>query len=425
MAIAGRGLFVPGRSRDAAAAAAGAEETGSRPARRRWGWRTTAKPVAALLALACVAALVAAGLGLSRIRLGFPLISALPSSDEVARAANAAEQGFAAGVLSPTEVVLRGSGLDSRIRQLAVLQGELEHAPGVAGVLGPGLPSSVESQAGAVGDASDALTGGLTVGREDARGIIVSEDGSAARLLVILGADPLGPVAIDALHGIEAGMPEMLRRAGLTGVTASYAGDTALADDAISSTLADLGRVAVAVLLVSFVLLAVFLRALIAPLYLLAASVLALCASLGLTVLLFQQVFGYQGITYYVPFAAAVLLVSLGSDYNIFVVGRIWDEARSRPIREAIAVAGPRAARTISIAGVVLASSFAVLAIVPLAQFREFAFVMVAGVLIDSFLVRSLLVPSMIAVFGRVSWWPGRGPRPAAEPREEPVRRAA
>jgi putative drug exporter of the RND superfamily len=444
MAIAGRWLFLPGRNRGAApdatqpsratggaeGSAAGASPASAPPAsapRRRWWTRSTTKPVAALIAVLCLAALVAAGFGISRARLGFPLISGLPSSDRVTRAAAAARQGFAAGVLSPTEVVLRGSGFDSRLQQLGTLQAEVERLPGVAGVLGPGVPSSVRSRIGAAGAGGQAgdLIGTLTLGPDQARGLIVSDDGSTARMVVILREDPLGPSGIDILRNVEAAMPGMLRRAGLGGVQALYAGDTALADDAIRMTLSDLVRVAIAVLLISFLLLAIFLRSLVAPLYLLGASVLALAASLGLTVFVFQDLLGFEGITYYVPFAAAVLLVSLGSDYNIFVVGRIWDEAKQRPLRDAIAVAGPRAARTISVAGLVLAASFAVLALVPLVQFREFAFVMVVGILLDSFLVRSLLVPSLIALFGRVSWWPGRGPGRVAGEGESQVRRAA
>ncbi len=446
MTIAGPRLFLPGRRRPESAGAATAQHrTGTADqgtavadeapttARRRLGRFTTARPVAAVIAIVCIAALGAAGLGLTKARLGFPLISGLPASNEVERAAAAAQQGFAPGVLSPTELLLRGSDFDSRIKQLAALQAELERDPGVAGVLGPALPASVRSRSGSLGQAGSGvpLPGGvppglLTLSPTDARGVLVSRDGSAARLVVILRKDPLGPTGIDALHRIKSEMPEMLRRAGLSGVQPLYAGDTALADDAIRFTLADLVRVAIGVLLISLVLLAIFLRALIAPLYLLAASVLALAASLGLAVLVFQVILGYPGITYYVPFAAAVLLVSLGSDYNIFVVGRIWEEAKVRPLREAIAVAGPRAARTITIAGVVLAGSFAVLALVPLIQFREFAFVMVVGVLLDSFLVRSLLVPSLIALFGRASWWPLRAPGPAAEPPpEQPATEAA
>jgi uncharacterized protein (DUF2267 family) len=136
--------------------------------------------------------------------------------------------------------------------------------------------------------------------------------------------------------------------------------------------------------------------------------VLGLAATLGLTVYFAKFVLGTGELTYYVPFAASVLLVSLGSDYNIFVTGRIWAEARRRRLREAIAVATPAAARTIRVAGIALAASFALLAIVPLRSFREFAFVMAAGIAIDTFVVRPLLIPSLISLFGELSWVPGR-----------------
>ena len=148
-----------------------------------------------------------------------------------------------------------------------------------------------------------------------------------------------------------------------------------------------------------------------------------MAATLGLTTYVFQDLLGHSDLTYYVPFAAGVLLISLGSDYNVYVVGRIWLELRNRPMREAIAVAVPRASKAISVAGIALALSFAVLAVVPLDAFREFAFMMSVGVLIETFLVRSLLIPSLISVFGRTSTWPGRVRQPPLEPEEvaEPV----
>jgi RND superfamily putative drug exporter len=154
----------------------------------------------------------------------------------------------------------------------------------------------------------------------------------------------------------------------------------------------------------------------VAPLYLVAASALAVCASLGLTAHLFIGVLDHGEGTYFVPFAAAVLLVSLGSDYNVFLAGRIWGEARRRPLREAVAVAGARAATPITIAGLVLAASFALLALVPVRPFRELAFAMAAGLLIDTFVVRTLLVPALIVLVGERSGWPGRlgAPRAAA-----------
>jgi RND superfamily putative drug exporter len=121
--------------------------------------------------------------------------------------------------------------------------------------------------------------------------------------------------------------------------------------------------------------------------------------------------------SFFVPFASAVLLVALGSDYNIFLVGRVWDEARSMPLRDALAVAAPDASRAIAVAGITLAASFAVLAIVPIRPMQQFAFVMAFGVLLDTFFVRAIVVPALIATVGPVSAWPGGFRRPGGENR--------
>ena len=155
-------------------------------------------------------------------------------------------------------------------------------------------------------------------------------------------------------------------------------------------------------------------QATLAPVYLLAASVLAVFATLGLTILIGQHVLGYGSLVYFVPFAAGVLLVSLGSDYNVFVVGRIWEEARRRPVADAVAIAAPEASRAITTAGVALAASFAMLAVIPLEQFRQIAIAMALGVVLDAIAVRSLLVPALVVLFGRLGMWPGnRRARPA------------
>jgi RND superfamily putative drug exporter len=230
----------------------------------------------------------------------------------------------------------------------------------------------------------------------------------AARYALVLGSDPLGGAALDAVRDLEARLPDLLREAGLEGATGGVAGDTALAAETVDLIVDDIRRIAIAALLVNFLFLVLFLRALLPPLYLLAASALGLAAALGVTAFVFNELLGYGDLTYYVPFAAAVLLLSLGSDYNIFIVGRIWQEARDAPVRDAIVRAAPRASGAISIAGIALAGSFALLALVPLRAFREFALAMSAGILIDTFLVRTLLVPALVGLVGEANWWPRR-----------------
>lgn len=111
------------------------------------------------------------------------------------------------------------------------------------------------------------------------------------------------------------------------------------------------------------------------------------------------------------PFAAAVLLLSLGSDYNIFAVGHVWQAARDRPLKEAILRATPESTAAITAAGIALAASFGLLALVPLRPFQELGFLMALGILIDVFIVRTLLIPALLTLVGPVSSWPSRALR--------------
>jgi putative drug exporter of the RND superfamily len=345
----------------------------------------SSRPVAIPIALIAVAALAFAAWNARSMELGLSLVRALPPGHEVRQADDAASRGFAPGIVSPTEVDVLAPGIAGREAQLARLQALVERQPGVAAAVGPReQPPPPTPQ------------------------VMVSRDGGAARLAVVFDSDPLGAPAIDHLRDLRDRMPDLLRGAGLSGARVVYGGQTALADDTITRVLDDLARVAVVAVLVNLLLLALFMRALVAPLYLVASSILGLLATLGLTTLFFQGFLGQDDITYYVPFAASVLLLALGSDYNVFVAGRIWEEARRMRLREAIAVAAPQAARAVTVAGLALAASFALLAIVPLRSFREFAFVMAVGVLIDTFVVRTLLVPALTSLLGERAWWPGR-----------------
>jgi putative drug exporter of the RND superfamily len=388
LGLFGRTVFWPSLRRGEDA---GDEERPS-PARSALARRLTSRPVAALVALLTVGALAAAASGVRHTELALRLGSGLPGDSEVQRAAVAADEGFAAGVLAPTIVLLEGEGVAEQQAELARLEEGIEEVPGVAGVVGPReLPVDAPS------------------------GVLFSEDGNAARVVAILEPAPLDSEAIETSDELGHRLPSLLQEAGLAETEATLTGQTAIAADTVQAIVDSSALVGAVVLALNFVLLALFLRALVAPLYLLAASVLSVAATLGLTTYVFQGLLGHSDLTYYVPFAAGVLLVSLGSDYNVFVAGRIWQEAGRRPLREAIAVAAPRASRAISVAGIALAASFAMLAIVPIDGFREFAFMMGVGVLLETFVVRPVLIPALITLFGDAGAWPGRlGPKRVA-----------
>jgi RND superfamily putative drug exporter len=386
LAIAGNALFWPSRpGRDVARAVAreeSANPAGERPVRSRAVRIAVRHPV--LVVTVCVALLLGASSGLVGLGVGNPLIRGLPAGSEPRTAYAAAARGFAPGILSPTVVLVEAPGITGRRAALARLQGLLAAQPGIAQVVGP-----------AEQPASQPL------------GLALSRTGGAARFFVVLDSDPLGSRAVRAMRGLRARMPALLRRAGLGDARAEFAGDTALVAETAAKTSDDLARIAPVALVAVVAILALFLRALVAPLYLVGASVLALSASLGATAWILDRGLGHSGISYYVPFAAAVLLVALGSDYNVFLVGRVWQEAARRPLGEAVEVGASRAARPITIAGLVLALSFALLAIVPLRPFRELALAMTGGLLIDAFLVRTVFVPALITLVGRRSGWPG------------------
>ncbi len=341
---------------------------------------------AAIIAVACVLGLGGAAVPLADLDLGLGFVQSLPDDEPVARAAAAAVEGFAPGILSPTEILLEGDRLADDAAALRRLGNAIERQPGVAGVLGPGDKPVVGEF-----------------------GVLVAESGDAARYLVVLDSAPLGATAIQDLSGLQERLPELLDEAGVgDAVTVALAGDTALAQGVVEETTGDLVRISTAALAANLLMLVLFLRALVAPLYLLAANVLALCATLGLTVAVFQGLLGQDGLTFYVPFATAVLLVALGSDYNIFAVGHIWQLASRRPLRQAMAVAIPQSTRAITSAGIALAASFGLLALVPLVAFRELAFALAVGILLDVLVVRTFLVPALLTIVGPVSGWPSR-----------------
>ena len=344
---------------------------------------STARPAAFVIALVALVGLVFASRGLLETNLGVTQIQGLPETSEQRRAQDAAAEGFAAGILSPTVLLLEDVNEEGDLPALTRLQRDLQDEPGIAAVIGP---------------ASEAA--------RRIPGLVLPEQGDGARYLLVLDREPQGGPATDIVERLRERLPGMVAAAGLD-ETPRLAGDTALADETVRTITHDLVRIGIVAFLVNFLLLAIFLRALVAPLYLVLASGLALAATIGLTTLVFQGFLGHDELTYHVPFAVAVLLLSLGSDYNVFVVGRIWQAAEEgRPLREAIAIAAPRASRAIGVAGLALALSFAALALIDLRQFREFAFAMSVGVLLDAFVIRALLIPALISLFGERSFWP-------------------
>jgi RND superfamily putative drug exporter len=329
-------------------------------------------------AIVCVVALLAAASGLRLLELGNPVLRGLPVTSEPRQGYDAASARIGPGVLGPTMLVVEAPGIAGRSKELAGLQADLEREPGVSAALGPAdqpLPAP--------------------------EGVMLAPNGGAARYVVVLDSDPDGADAIEAVSNLESDLPSLLSRNGLGGAQTGITGDTTIASELTDDTTAAFEKVTPAALVVLLVLLAILLGSWSAPLYLMASNVLVVAASLGLTVYVFQGLLGYGYLAFFVPVASVILLLALGADYNVFLISRIWDEADQRELRPAIRRAGVCAGRAITVAGIILALSFAAISLIPIQSFREIAFALCVGLLLDTLVARTLLVPALVAIFGR------------------------
>jgi putative drug exporter of the RND superfamily len=175
----------------------------------------------------------------------------------------------------------------------------------------------------------------------------------------------------------------------------------------------DLVHVVPIAILVIGLLLILVMRSLVAPVYLIASVAVSFFAALGLSVIVFMKIGGNSGLTFILPFLMFVFLLALGEDYNILVMTRIREEAHKYPLREAVARALNATGTTVTSAGLVLAGTFAVFAVVGGrgsggSQIRDVGIGLALGVLMDTFIVRTILVPCTAVLVGRWNWWPSK-----------------
>ncbi|MFI0933923.1 MMPL family transporter [Streptomyces sp. NPDC021019] len=169
------------------------------------------------------------------------------------------------------------------------------------------------------------------------------------------------------------------------------------------------------VLVIILVILVFLLRSLLMPVLLVATVALNFLATLGISALVFTHVFGFSGTDSSVPLYGFVFLVALGVDYNIFLMSRVREESLRHGTREGILRGLTTTGGVITSAGVVLAATFAALGVIPLAFLLQIAFIVAFGVLLDTLVVRSLLVPALVRDIGPKAWWPGALSREGAD----------
>jgi putative drug exporter of the RND superfamily len=248
----------------------------------------------------------------------------------------------------------------------------------------------------------------------------VSPDGKTIQFETgLVAGDPSTTAAMNAVPAVRT---EAAAAAKTLGATDWGVGGEAPAFYDISQISdSDLVHVVPIAIVIIGLLLILVMRSLVAPLYLIASVALSYFAALGLSVILFIKIGGNTGLSFILPFLMFVFLLALGEDYNILVMTRIREEAQHLPLKDAVVKALGATGTTVTSAGLVLAGTFAVFALVGSrgsggSQFRDIGIGIALGVLMDTFIVRTVLVPCTVLLFGRWNWWPSKLSRTVITP---------
>lgn len=252
----------------------------------------------------------------------------------------------------------------------------------------------------------------------------VSADGLTVRFAAGLRAGPQQSTA--AMNATPAVRAALTRAASASGATASgVAGQAAALYDVSSTASDDMARIIPVAVLAIAILLGLVLRSLVAPVYLVVTIAASYLAALGLTTLLVITLGGQDGLVFLLPFLMFVFLLALGEDYNILIMTRIREEARVLPLREAVVRAIGATGPTVTSAGLILAGTFGVFAAagggVMGGQLQSIGLGLALGVLLDTFGVRTLLVPSIVVLLGRRNWWPSRLGKTSSVTQDQPA----
>lgn len=303
----------------------------------------------------------------------FDFNSSLPDDVESTKALETFQDHFAAGASDPVPVMVKAD------------EGTLDAA-------------SLEPYVSALGEAD---------GVAQAYPPLISEDGTTAQISLILDEDPASDAAMDDVDGP---IRDVAHAEAPDGTEAFVGGTPSIFADMNDAMLRDYSVVFPVAALVIMLILALLLRSLVAPWYLMAAVALGFAATLGATVLLIQNLQGEPGIIFMLPIYIYLFVTALGTDYNILMVARLREEAREgREPREAAAEAVKHAGPTIAAAGVILAGTFASLMLGGNSLMFSMGFALSFGIFIAAFVMSMFFTPALTALIGHAAWWPGHG----------------
>jgi RND superfamily putative drug exporter len=316
---------------------------------------------------------------------------------------------LALGLLSYKEDYSIGGFFKSEVESVTGFDVLSEEFP--AGTLSPTVAIVAPSRAAQVRARLAAVDGVAAVGQP-----VPSKDGRLVRLDVVMRDDPFSDAALQRVDTL---------RDRVRGTGALLGAGSALQEDFNRASERDLRVIVPVALLVITIILGILLQAIVAPLVLIATVMASFFGTLGLSLFFFVEVLGDRGVDASLPTYAFIFLVALGVDYTIFLMSRVREEAREHGTREgtlrAIAATGP----VITSAGIILAGTFAVLMTLPVTFVFNIGFMVAVGILLDTFIVRTVMVPAAVELLGDRVWWPSTpqgGGRALREHVDEPDR---
>jgi RND superfamily putative drug exporter len=423
--------------------------SGDRQASRaRWEWvsQMVGRRPAVVLAIGTVLLAVPA-FGVTRLHQSFDILSELPAEAEARQGFETLSRHYPAGLLAPVYLVVstdRSLGDNDRLAAVDRLTDALRAAPGVAEVRSITQPAGAPLTTATI----SRLTGGSTnlkalgldpdtvdltpllTGLTSPRGLRIDADllraypqfrerlgfflgagDRTTRIVVALDGSPYSRQALEIVRHLDDRAGAELAGGPLAGARLAVAGPTAFFADIEDLAGQDLRTVGALVIGAILVILAVLLRSVVAPLYLLVSVLLSLLATMGICVGVFQGLLGQPGLAFWLPPFLFVILVALGADYNIFIAGRIREEIDAgRTVAQAATEGLVLTGGTITSAGFILAGTFGALLLTPIPAVRQIGFGVGIGVLLDTFVVRTLLVPAVVVLLGRSAFWPSTAP---------------
>ena len=356
----------------------------------RFGERVLARPGLALGATVALFAFFT--LGLLSYKEDYSIGGFFKKSVESVEGFNALEKSFPAGALDPTVILIQREGGAVTPVEVSVVNRRVSAVPGVASVTAAGK----------------------------------SKDGEIAKVDVTFKDDPYSDGALARVDKVRDAVRDLPN-----GASALVGSGSAVQEDFNRASERDLRVIVPVALLVITLILAVLLEALVAPLVLIATVMASFFGTLGLSLFFFIEVQGGKGVDASLPTYAFIFLVALGVDYTIFLMSRVREEARTHGTREgtlrALSATGP----VITSAGVILAGTFSVLMTLPVTFAFNIGFMVAVGILLDTFVVRTIMVPAAVEVLGDKVWWPstaqggGHALREHGEAESRPVSESA